>query len=55
MATKTERAQALLTKAAELGCEAKLQGNWVMFSPPLPAELILEAASLGNELAALVK
>lgn len=52
---KHEKAKELLSTAESLGCKAKLDGNWVTFTPPLPTSLIIEAAKLGNELAELLR
>lgn len=52
--TKSERAAEVLRQAKELGCTPSKEGSWVVFRPPLPVDLILEASELGNEIAALV-
>lgn len=52
--SKAERARALLEKAKEAGCAANVEGNFVVFRPPLPVNLMLEAAELGDELTELL-
>lgn len=54
-AAKKVRAAALLEKAAKAGCVATLQGNFTVFTPPPPIELMMESIELGNELAAILK
>lgn len=49
-----ERAEALLKKAEAAGCKPHLEGNWVVFRPSLPVDLILDAGPLGGELVKLV-
>lgn len=53
--TKQEKAKELLSMAESLGCKATLDGSLVTFTPPLPTNLIIEAAKLGNELAAVLR
>lgn len=52
--SKAELAKELLRKAKEAGCVPTKEGEWVVFRPPLPAELLLDASKLGNEIAELV-
>jgi hypothetical protein len=54
VSTKAERAKALLEKADELGCVATRKGNWTVFTPPLPIDMLMEATELGDELDKLV-
>ena len=53
--SKTERAKALIEKARALGCEPVVQGSWVVFKPPLPVDLLLEASEIGDALADALK
>lgn len=53
--TKKERAAAFLTKARDLGCVPTVDGSWVVFRPPLPADVMMEALGLGDEIAELLK
>ena len=51
---KIERAKLLLDEAEKSGCKPKLNGNWVVFTPPLSVDLLMEASDLGEELATLI-
>lgn len=48
-------AQDVLDRAAELGCKPTIQGNWVVFKPPLPADLILHASVVSDQIARLLR
>ncbi len=48
--SKLERARAIIEKARSLGCEATVQGHWVVFKPPLPVDLLMDSVDLGDEL-----
>lgn len=43
-----EKTEAFLAKAREAGCTPSIQGNWVVFTPTLPVNLILEIGDLGD-------
>ena len=51
---KLQQAAEIVGKAEALGCKPELQGDWVVFRPPLPVDLLMLAMNLGNELAEVV-
>lgn len=53
--TKNERAAALLAKARNLGCVPTIEGSWVVFRPPLPVDELMEATSVADEIAELLR
>lgn len=53
--SKIDRAREVLRKANEIGCVASISGNWVVFKPPLPVDLIIESGDLGEALAKALK
>lgn len=54
MSQKRDEAKAFLELARDRGCVAALSGNWVVFSPPLPVELVLQAMPLSEEMASIL-
>jgi len=52
---KIKKAQSIIDRAEAAGCVGSVQGNFVVWVPPLSPELILEAAKLGNEIHKLIK
>ena len=51
---KIDRARALLRKAESAGHVATVEGHWVVFRPPLPLNLLMEASELGDALTAAI-
>jgi hypothetical protein len=40
--TKLNKAKKLLNRALAEGCVPKVEGNWVVFTPPLGVKLLME-------------
>lgn len=55
MTKKELEAKEFLKKLKSHGCTVKIVGQWIKFEPFVPAELILEASNLGDELYRLLK
>jgi len=54
--TMTERAKKLLIESESMGCTPVVEGNFVVFRPPLAAPLIVEATQIGDQIhAAMAK
>ncbi|MCU8057771.1 hypothetical protein L5L78_15975 [Shewanella sp. SM34] len=52
--TKTELAKQFLQRAEALGIKASIKGNWVVWQPVLPVEMLFEVPPISNELFKLV-
>lgn len=52
--TKTELAKQFLQRAEALGIKASIKGNWVVWQPVLPVEMLFEVSPISNELFKLV-
>lgn len=50
MGRKKQQAQELLKKIKDLGHEVSIEGNFVVFKPPLPVDILIETTSLSKEL-----
>ncbi len=55
MTAQHDDAETLIAEAEALGCVPALQGDWVIWQPPLPVELILRAMPLANEIARILQ
>lgn len=54
MSRKKQQAQELLKKIKDLGHEVSIEGNFVVFKPPLPVDILIETTCLSKELYDLV-
>lgn len=52
--TKTELAKQFLQRAESLGIKASIKGDWVVWKPVLPVEMLLEVPPISNEIFKLV-
>jgi len=54
MGSKKQQAQELLKKIKDLGHDVSIDGNFVVFKPLLPVDILIETTSLSKELYDLV-
>lgn len=54
MSRKKQQAQELLKKIKDLVHDVSIDGNFVVFKPPLPVDILIETTSLSKELYDLV-
>lgn len=52
--SKAELAKEFLQRAEALGVKASIKGDWVVWKPVLPAEMLLEVPPISNEIFKLV-
>ncbi len=52
--SKVELAKEFLQRAEALGIKASIKGDWVVWKPVLPVEMLLEVPPISNELFKLV-
>ncbi|WP_088211483.1 hypothetical protein [Shewanella sp. Shew256] len=52
--SKAELAKEFLQRAEALGIKASIKGDWVVWKPVLPAEMLLEVPPISNEIFKLV-
>ncbi len=52
--TRTELAKQFLQRVESLGIKASIKGNWVVFQPVLPVEMLFEVPLISNEIFRLV-
>jgi len=53
--TKMEQAAKLIERAQQVGCHATLEGNWVVWRPALPVDLLMESMDVNAEVAEIVR
>ncbi|WP_133179002.1 hypothetical protein [Shewanella decolorationis] len=52
--SRAELAKEFLQRAEALGIKASIKGDWVVWKPVLPAEMLLEVPPISNELFKLI-
>ena len=52
---RIEVARGLMAEAIEHGCVPSEKGNWVVFTPPPPVDLLMELVNHGDEIAAIYR
>ena len=52
--SKLQQAKDLVEQAQQLGHRATVEGNWVVWRPPLPAALLMEMAQLSDQITKVV-
>jgi hypothetical protein len=54
MPNKMKEAADLIKRAQEAGCNASLQGSWVVWEPCLPVDILMESLPLNEQIAKLI-
>jgi len=55
MTAKRAQAERFIAEAQAIGCTPSLKGDWVVWQPPLPTEMLMRSMPINNEIAAILQ
>lgn len=53
-ADKVKKAFEIIERAKQAGCHPSLEGDWLVWKPCLPIDILMEAVDLNTEIAAIL-